>query len=250
MTIDLPSLEEINIRKCSDIVGEVIIADLEHLKRIVTFTRYADVNKISSYDIINKYKCSECHDGKKGRCCQNCSNCKKCDGECCKECSNCTLCGKELFCKYCSSHKAVIRNCKSLQELDIGDYGFHRFDSLIVDTIPSLKKISIGSHCFKDIRIFRLCGQKDLEYVEIGQESSMISSDKRRDDGEFSISCCPELRKLIINDWSFHDYSKMELEGLEALEQVYLGNYCFRYADVSLQSMLSHFQIVMGCFME
>ena len=252
MTIDLPNLEVINIRICSDVVGEIIIANLENLKRIVTFTRYRNVNKCSSDDADKKYYCSECHRGTKGRFCDKCSTCKKCDGEdckrcdgkCCEKCSNCTMCGKELFCKYCSSHNAVIRNCECLQELDIGDYCFYGFNSLIVGDIPSLRYLNIGSYCFRDIRQFCLSDQHDLEYIEIGQSSFMISSYKRREDGQFFISCCPKLKRLIINDWSFHDYSSMELRDLEALEQVCLGNYCFRYANLSLQSMLSHFHIV------
>ena len=240
ITVDLPKLEEINIRKCSEVVGKIVIANLKSLKKIMTYTRYDEKEALGT-DVKSKYNSEGCCHSNKGRCCKDCSKCKKCGGnekQCCKNCSDCTMCGKKLLCEYCSSHEVVIRNCETLEEIDLGDYSFYKFNSLSYDNLPCLRQLYIGSFCFRDIRQFCLHDQENLEYIEIGKESFVISlNNGRRESGLFLISRCKKLKELKINNFSFFDYSTMELIDLEALEIIHLGEGCFRYADLSLHSM-------------
>ena len=121
--------------------------------------------------------------------------------------------------------------------MDIGDYCFHLFKFLTVNEIPSLKALYLGDYCFDDIHQFYLLKLEELETVQIGRYSFMDNSHKKHNDDLFHISCCPKLRELIIEEMSFHSYSTMKLENLEALEHIFLGKHCFEFADLSLQGM-------------
>ena len=78
-------------------------------------------------------------------------------------------------------------------------------------------------------------GLKSLESVNIGEECFRIDIWEERDDGVCRITNCPNLRQLEIGDYSFEDFKSFKLSNLNSIQSIYFGNYCFRYADLSLK---------------
>ena len=54
------------------------------------------------------------------------------------------------------------------------------------------------------------------------------------------ITYCPSLRELRIGDYSFSDYSMIEIESVDALEVIEMGYANFAYASLELKSILIH----------
>ena len=113
-------------------------------------------------------------------------------------------------------------NTEDMTTLNISNYSFHQ-----------LKSITIGSSCFKHVREFVIDGLESLECVRIG-ELSIRKSSRRRDDGVCRITNCPNLRQLEIGDESFKDFQSFELSNLNSIQSIEFGDWCFQYADFSL----------------
>ena len=96
--------------------------------------------------------------------------------------------------------------------------------------LKKLKKIVIGNDCFKFIREFVLNGLDKLESVKIGKECFKISKEER-EDGNFKINNCANLRVLEIGDGSFQDYKTLWLTNVKSLQSVKFMGSCFIYAE-------------------
>ena len=105
-----------------------------------------------------------------------------------------------------------------------------------------LKKIMIGDECFMHVDELRLIGLSELKSVEIGMYSftkhkSNYGNDPNR---HFYLKNCPKLKSLKIGDYSFSDYSVIEIENVNVLEVIEMGDYNFAYASLELKSILIH----------
>ena len=116
-----------------------------------------------------------------------------------------------------------------------------------------LKELTIGSKCFKFVNEVKLIGLSELERVEIGDKCFTkyysndwgIASDPNR---HFCLKNCPKLRSLKMGRFSFSDYSVCEIENVDALEAIQMGElingtefcFCFMAASLELKSILIH----------
>ena len=108
-----------------------------------------------------------------------------------------------------------------------------------------LKKLVIGDKCFMHVNETRLTGLYYLESVEIGRNSFTqhknawygIAPDPNR---HFYLKNCPKLRSLRIGDYSFNDYTVIEIENVDALEVIEMGDVNFAHASLELKSILIH----------
>ena len=107
-----------------------------------------------------------------------------------------------------------------------------------------LKRLEIGDYNFENVRGLRLIGLSELESVEIGSKSIRKSggNDPYR---HFYLKNCPKLKSLKIGDYSFRDYTVIEIENVDALETIEMGDLSrdssnFRYASLELKSILIH----------
>ena len=55
-------------------------------------------------------------------------------------------------------------------------------------------------------------------------------------DGNYTISNCPHLKSIEIDDVSFGDYRFFSLTNLPSLESIVMGTYSFFHAPFSVQS--------------
>ena len=109
---------------------------------------------------------------------------------------------------------------------------------------PQLKSIEIGDDCFMYVNKVKLIGLDRLERVVIGENSftKYVNSWPEYDPARrFYLKNCPRLRKLMIGDDSFSDYSVCEIENVPSLEVIEMGELNewsgnFRYASLELKS--------------
>ena len=110
-----------------------------------------------------------------------------------------------------------------------------------------LRELRIGDECCMHVSSFRLDGLNKLESVEIGENSftqhkNWYGNDPNR---HFCLKDCPKLKSLKIGYRSFSDYKSLEIENVDALETLVIGDmnresFNFYYASLDLTSILIH----------
>ena len=110
-----------------------------------------------------------------------------------------------------------------------------------------LKKLVIGNECFMYVNETRLTGLYYLESVEIGMNSFTKNKNSWGNDPNrhFYLKNCPKLKSLKMGRYSFSDYTVCEIENVDALEVIEMGDLnewsCnFYYASLELKSILIH----------
>ena len=111
----------------------------------------------------------------------------------------------------------------------------------------ALKRIVIGDGCCKNVNEVKMIGLSELESVEIGMNSFTQHKDDYGNDPNrhFYLKNCPKLKSLKIGGYSFSDYTVIEIENVDALEVIEMGNLNgesnnFYYASLELKSILIH----------
>ena len=110
-----------------------------------------------------------------------------------------------------------------------------------------LKRLEIGNDCFTYVEELRLIGLNELESVEIEMNSfTQHKNDYDNDPNRhFYLKNCPKLKSLKMGCYSFSDYTVIEIENVDALEVIEMGelddySYVFYYASLELKSILIH----------
>ena len=113
----------------------------------------------------------------------------------------------------------------------------------------NLRELKVGNECFENVKEVKLIGLSELESVEIGMNSftkfkstSSITSDPNR---HFYLKNCPKLKSLKMGRYSFSDYTVCEIENVDALEVIEMGELNewsrnFYSASLELKSILIH----------
>ena len=105
----------------------------------------------------------------------------------------------------------------------------------------NLKNVSIGNGCFPYQDVLNLTGLHSLERVMIGENSftkDFYGNDANR---KLYVKNCDALKELKIGRYSFSDYSLIEIENVNSLELIEMGDmdslsYNFAYASLELKS--------------
>ena len=150
-----------------------------------------------------------------------------------------------------AKRKAVIGSMNDWEQIDktvgtvvVGDKccneNYHR--SFDLSGFVYLKELTIGSKCFKYVNEVKLTGLSELGSVEIGENSftqhkNDIGNDPNR---HFYLKDCPKLKSLKMGRYSFYDYSVCEIESVDALESIVMGDWSFYYSSLELKSVLIH----------
>ena len=109
----------------------------------------------------------------------------------------------------------------------------------------NLKNVSIGNGCFPYQDVLNLTGLHSLERVMIGMNSftkrkNSLGNNANR---KLYVKNCDALKELKIGYYSFSDYSVIEIENVNSLELIEIGDmnnwsYNFLYASLELKSEL------------
>ena len=107
----------------------------------------------------------------------------------------------------------------------------------------NLKNVSIGNGCFENQDVLNLTGLHSLERVMIGMNSftkrwTGYGNDANR---KVYVKNCDALKELKIGPYSFSDYRVIEIENVNSLELIEMGevnerSINFAYASLELKS--------------
>ena len=105
-----------------------------------------------------------------------------------------------------------------------------------------MKSLKMGRYSFSDYKVI------EIESVEIGKNSftKKKSSFGNNPNRHFYLKNCPKLKSLKVGEYSFSDYTVIEIENVDALEVIEMGDLnkesCnFHYAStLELRSILIH----------
>ena len=107
----------------------------------------------------------------------------------------------------------------------------------------NLKNVSIGYGCFENQNVLNLTGLHSLERVMIGMNSFTKKKDYYGNNAnrKLYVKNCDTLKELKIGRYSFSDYSLIEIENVNSLELIEIGeidkvSYNFAYASLELKS--------------
>ena len=119
------------------------------------------------------------------------------------------------------------------------------FTVLDLSRFQSVRRIEVGYESFMYVNEVKLIGLSELESVEIGENSftkEEYGSDPNR---HFYLKNCPKLKSLKMGRYSFSDYTVIEIENVNALEVIEVGELnqetrSFYSASLELKSILIH----------
>ena len=116
--------------------------------------------------------------------------------------------------------------------------------TLDLSPYSSLQELTIGSSCFANVVTLNVTGLQELRKVEIGENSftkrkNSFGYDPNR---HFYLKNCNNVKELRIGQYSFSDYSSVEIHGLPVLESMTVGDlsqssYNMLYASLELKSL-------------
>ena len=103
--------------------------------------------------------------------------------------------------------------------------------------------MSIGNECFKYQDVLNLTGLHTLESVSIGMNCFTKKTGQGGNDAnrKLYVKDCEELKELRMGRYSFSDYSVIEIENVNSLELIDIGEMDdwsnnFFYASLELKS--------------
>ena len=90
----------------------------------------------------------------------------------------------------------------------------------------NLKNVSIGNYCFPYQDVLNLTGLHSLERVMIGENSFTKNQNGYGNDAnrKLYVKNCDALKELKIGRYSFSDYSVIEIENVNSLELIEIGD--------------------------
>ena len=106
----------------------------------------------------------------------------------------------------------------------------------------NVKNVSIGNDCFFHQDVLNLTGLHSLERVMIGMNSfTKKNSSGNNANRKLYVKNCDTLKELKIGGYSFSDYSLIEIENVNSLEVIEMGEVNresnnFYYASLELKS--------------
>ena len=135
------------------------------------------------------------------------------------------------------SEIVVSSNCCNESTINVFDLSAFKY----------LKRIEIGDNCFEHVNTVNMSGWNVVESVVIGENSFTRKKNVVDDvpNRQFYLKNCPSLKELKMGRYSFSDYSVIEVENMDALEAIAMGDlnewsYCFYHASLELKSVLLH----------
>ena len=146
--------------------------------------------------------------------------------------------------KHCSGGR-VVRGSSEIV-IGNGECDGYVWSVLDMSVYHGLKRLEIGDYNFENVRGLRLIGLSELESVEIGEHS--FTKYKNRNDitadpnHHVYLKNCPKLKSLKMGRYSFSDYTVCEIENVDALEVIEIGDlheksYNFCIASLELKSI-------------
>ena len=140
-----------------------------------------------------------------------------------------------------SSSLFRIHNCVEELVVQDGCCNDSSWRTLDFQCMFALKLLNVGEKCFQNVDEVRLIGLPKLRGVTIGSNSFTKEKCGNDPNRRFYLKNCPKLKELRIGFGSFSDYTVCEIENVDALKAITVGDlnewsYCFYHASLQLTS--------------
>ena len=150
--------------------------------------------------------------------------------------------------------KGIVLNAEDLENLPVHVKSInvkkcedYKKEVLDLSRFTELSELKIGSECFIYVNEVKWVGMNCLESVVIGENSfTKHKNDYGYDPNRhFYLKNCPKLKSLKMGRYSFSDYTACEIENVDAMEVIEMGELNeksnnFYYASLELKSVLIH----------
>ena len=133
---------------------------------------------------------------------------------------------------------------KRIGRIEVGDNSCNEvgFKTLDLSGFVNLKVFIVEDECFMFVDEVRIIGLNKLDRIRIGKKCFTKWKDSCPNyysNRQFHLKDCPSLRELIIGYYSFSDYSVCEIENVDALKSIEMGDMngisgSFAYASLEL----------------
>ena len=131
---------------------------------------------------------------------------------------------------------------QNVEAMIVGNTACNDKSSALLDlsSFSNLKVLEVGDYSFSFVEEVKLIGLNKLESVVIGENSFT----KCKNDGgydpnrHFYLKNCERLRELKMGRYSFSDYSVCEIENMDSLEVIEMGDLnkeSYNFYDASLE---------------
>ena len=148
--------------------------------------------------------------------------------------------------------KGIVLNAEDLENLpvhvksiNVKKFEDYKKEVLDLSRFTELSELKIGSECFNYVNEVKWVGMNCLESVVIGENSfTKHKNDYGYDPNRhFYLKNCPKLKSLKMGRYSFSDYSVCQIENVDALEVIEMGDLdywsnCFYWSSLELKSVL------------
>ena len=121
------------------------------------------------------------------------------------------------------------------------------FTILDLSRFSKLQSLEIGNSCFIYVKRVKMIGMNELERIVVGENSLTESKSSYgwNTNRHFYLRNCPKLKSLKMGRYSFSDYTVCEIENVDTLETIEMGDLNrrsenFKYASLELKSILIH----------
>lgn len=128
--------------------------------------------------------------------------------------------------------------CNRIERLFVSENSGNQLEGGILDLscLTELKELVVSNRSFFFVEEVRVIGLERIETIRIGDECFMQHG------GRFYLKSCPSLKELRIFGQSFNPYCVCEIEDMEALEIIQIGEqdertYNFQNASFVLKSV-------------
>ena len=145
-------------------------------------------------------------------------------------------------------YRAVVRDLDGLLGLNPLVYQIRVVANCCNTSIPvldlsectRLERLIIANNSFKCVTEVKLIGLEELGGVFIGP-NCFVNKSNHETTGCFYLKNCPKLKELRMGRYSFSDYSVCEIENVDALEVIEMGDVhywsgCFYRSSLELKS--------------
>ena len=110
---------------------------------------------------------------------------------------------------------------------------------LDLSRFPHLQSLEVGNDAFFLVSELNLVGLNELETIVVGKRSfKAVSGDHPKSlvpGRQLQLKDCPKLKTVRIGSQSFADYSACEIENVNALETIVVGEYSFFWSSLELR---------------
>ena len=144
-----------------------------------------------------------------------------------------------------TSATVLLHNCVEELCVSNGCCNEEGLKELDLHLFVNLRELKVGNECFEYVKKVNICGLRELERMIVGSKS--FTKEKNvylfEKDGRFYLKNCPKLKSLKMGRYSFTDYTVCEIENVDALEVIEVGDLnersCnFRSASLELKSIV------------